>query len=220
MTTTLVDRIGGNDGTVQNATVGVFWGEGKGKAVFDGVDESIALPNSATFNVSGTATIECWIKLDGASSGSNILFSLSDKDASEVDEQFVILGAFTAGLSDETIGVQQRQGSVLQHQVATREGTTDPFDGNVHFISVVWDTVSSSPLIYMDGVLQTLTVGVSGSTYGGVPNIDVANIGAIERPTPGAFFDGAIGSVRFYSLANTAAQVDQNFRAERQFYGI
>jgi hypothetical protein len=61
-TDTLIDRIGGNDGTITNADAGVFWADGKGQGIFDGVDEVVDVGDNSDFDITetGRTTISVW----------------------------------------------------------------------------------------------------------------------------------------------------------------
>ena len=75
---------------------------------------------------------------------------------------------------------------------------------------MTWD--GSTILVYKNGVQVGSLSGSSGTTgmSGAIGNNTSLNRG----------YDGSIGSFFVYNRVLTVAEVNQNFRAERQIYGI
>lgn len=213
----------GNDGTLTNMSTSgtsTAWTEfGKtGRAIkFDGNNDYIELANPTTFNFDAPATIGAWVKMNGDNSGSNILFSLGDKDTSGQNEQYVIIGNYTGTWSDEVIGTVRNVGGSSQYNLAARESTgTNLFDNKWHYITVRYN--GSEVSIYLDGEEQitTLASGTNNGSYGGLSNIDSAKIGVLDRPTDYGYFDGVIDEFKLYNYALTLDEIRQNYNQGKQ----
>jgi len=230
MTTTLIDRIGGNDGAITNTTAGVFWGLGKGQAIFDGVDELADILNSVagghdftTIGNSDNFTIEAWALTSKAADTS---------EANWYGEQTIIElrteeGAgshvpFHFGIEDTFIQL----GRTDDHTVTPERqiGTIAINDGNWHhLVCAVTDDVVD---FYVDRVLdvqRTFTTATGDCSVGST----TANMQIGCRARDGGekdqrLWDGRIGMVRIYSAASAfdAGDVSQNYEAEQQIYGI
>lgn len=205
MTTTLTDRIGSDDGAVANAAAGVFWGDGKRQGIVDGIDEYVDLQNTFQSLIETTAkTIEIWCKsakTNYTARGRVISFSRTD-----------ISTAFMMGVLDTTDNWELTYitGGTTFVSLDSGEGVTTEW---THIVGVQDGT---SVVIYINGVAANSANNASAPT---MDSPVVAHISAYNNNgTPAQFFDGRLGSARFYSSALTAAQVDQNTRAEQLFY--
>lgn len=88
--------------------------------------------------------------------------------------------------------------------------------GTFAHIVAVWDGPSSSPKIYVNGVLKA-SGGASNLNYGGG-----TNLGYVGRFSASAnLFNGSIQNIKhYYAKALTATEVRQNFEALRGRFGI
>jgi len=216
MTLTLVDRIGGNDGTIENAVAGVFWGNGKGEGILDGVDEFVNINDVLTNDLSTTTTgtWSGWVKpTDSTPSGSESIIAFGDTDA----DSHIFLFVTTAGV----FVVQARNAGTNQWTLTTDNKVF--FDGVWTHIVIAQDAIES--VLYVDGVKVEQSFSVTTDKtiwFNDISGLDNGRIGDRNRSSGGEtiHFDGSIGSILIYDRALSEAEVNQNFRAERHIYGI
>ena len=93
------------------------------------------------------------------------------------------------------------------------DATVNIADNVWHYMVGVWDT--QFRYIYLDGTLRASVVSVPGSNpsaYG------TMLLGA--HPGPSEFWNGSFGPMSIYTRALSAAEIRQNFEANRGRYGI
>lgn len=183
---------------------------GRSSVVFDGVDDYVTGSNSS--NTVGSVNL--WINpntLVNASSSGSVLLTLRWTGVAN-SEWYVALGSITGLLTNEYI-------TVLDVAVNQRTGVTD--GGSL--LANTWYNISINSesglyQIYVNGAAKPV------STFGGgVTTLSDANkltIGTLSRDVNGLFYNGKISTIQLYNRALTAAEVQQNFNALRNRFGI
>jgi hypothetical protein len=181
---------------------------GKKGNYFDGTDDYVLIDAHAVERVAAndtTGTYTAWIYLDNASSTFTIL-SAGDNDSAN---EFL---NFRYG-SDGKLYFQLKQGGAFQFRVFC--------DGVVArkwaHVAVVQNGVQ--PVIYVNGVLgsnpSNLTATDLTMWYDELANCDKFAIGILEsNATHTEDFQGAIGTVKYWNRALSAAEIYKDFNGE------
>lgn len=176
--------------------------------LFDGTDDFITLANPTQVAFAAPGSVEVWLK--SSNDASQIVFSVSDKDAPVSYWALFVGNGVTGALTDELITlIRVDAGSttyVLGYTTATR---TELFDGAWHHVVITAN--GTAVAIYLDGASKTITVG-TGSNNGTFTNVTGADSASIvSRIINGAardvYFTGTLGLVRVYMSALSATTV-------------
>jgi glucose/arabinose dehydrogenase len=178
-----------NHGTIQGAS---WTPDGKygGALSFDGVNDVVLVPDSASLDLTGGMTVEAWVYPTG---GLNTWRAIAQK---EVDTYFLHASASdgrpAAGLTTAAGVTWQSTGAALplnawSHLAATYDGTT--------------------LRIYVNGVLAS-SRAVSGSI---LPSSTPLRIGG--NTYAGEFFQGRIDELRIYDVALSPARIQEDMNA-------
>jgi len=188
--TTAVDTSAyGNQGAYTNgvalATSTTVPSDGAISAKFDGANDYVAIPNEATFDITGAVTVACWIKVD----------------VFDADFQAIVCKGNTAwrlAREGATNFVQFACTGLTINKVVS---TTSINDGQWHHVAGVY--TGSQLLIYIDGVLNN-SVSATGAIALNNYAVEVGRNGEVA----GREFDGAIYNVVVYNgaLPNYAIQ--------------
>lgn len=182
---------------------------GKKANIFDGVDDYVLHDAHAVARVAAndtTGTYSAWIYVDNVATTGCIL-SAGDNDSGNE-----YLGIYN--LATGKLRVLLRQGGAYQFDVRSPENS---------LISRKWMHVAvvqngTRPVLYIDGVLQTMTDSVSTDLtmwYDELANCDKFAIGVLEsNNTHTSDFTGAIGKVKYWNKALTAAEVLLDYQGE------
>lgn len=190
----------GNDGTLMNMDPGTDWVTGKvGYALdFDGDNDNVEVPDSASLDLSTEVTVEAWVKLDSYDSGEylyTVTGKWNDRDGAYrgyllcirtgMEPRFYVSTDgvdFPAAVSTETLVTGQ-----WYHLAGTFDGTEIKIfvDG----IETGTATIGSSPLNTHD---QPLLIGADRAGGG-----------------KGNFLDGQIDEVRVWNQALVPVKFDQ-----------
>lgn len=103
--------------------------------------------------------------------------------------------------------------AVLLYSGGALDATVNIADNNWHYMVGVWDT--QFRYIYLDGTLRASVASVPGanpSAYG------TMLLGA--HPGPSEFWNGSFGPMSIYTRGLSAAEVLQNFNAQRGRYSV
>ena len=200
--TTATSLVGSTTGTLTNG-VGFDSANG-GTWEFDGIDDLINFGVTNNIFTNDTfATIECW-------------FKSSDNGAGTVTNGCIIGTRVGKNmmLCKGTNGIAKYLYDTTTDGNQTIFGTTDVFDQEWHYIVGVFN--NGATIIYIDGVSEgtgtsTAPLDISTSHDFGVGG-DPQNV---NRQVYGQV---AIG--RVYSKALTAAEVQQNFNAQKTRFGL
>ena len=187
-----------NDVTLVNSPA--FSSENYGNFTFDGSTQYGSFGGSN--NNFSTGSIELWVKLDTPTDGlSRQMFVRTNTSAGTFNLRKVTTNKFD---------VVMRVANLTQYTVTSDNDATSSW-------TQVLGTYDGSTLkLYINGVLQSTSVSVSGSidTAGTV----LYNIG---RNTSGlAYTNGKIAIASLYNRALTDAEVLQNFNAARGRFGV
>ena len=196
--TTVNDLSGrGNVGTLQN---GPTWTTGRvgGALSFDGVNDLVSVLDSASLNITGTITIEAWIKTTSAS----------------VDFSSTIItkgsGAYFLTTGEYTFTTPRVTGFLwIGGAWHFLRGNTPINDGNWHHAVMTYN--GSHLKVYRNGILDAVPRAVSGAI--GVDSRPL-NIGRYLG-TSSLFFRGSIDEVRIYNRALSATEIMASFNATR-----
>jgi len=210
---TTVDSItGSNVGTLTNG-VG-FTTDNEGAFVFDGTDDCIVFPYSSIFDMNANTSIEivfkCDVALTNSSDNRRTLFSNSTSLSFGLE-----IGSFSGCNINSTVGNRfliHRQGSCFS--VVSAANAWVP--GDVCYFTYTRDA-SLSEKIYVNGLEITPQQNNGYSFASGASN---SFFGIRQSATGGQRFDGSIYRTSFYSKALTAAEVAQNFNAQKSRFGL
>lgn len=183
-----------NHGTIYGAT----WTDGKrGKALsFDGVDDYVEVSDSSTLDITGSITIEAWVKADSFPAWARIL----EKGgyATGTGYGLVLLGDTgkvrfehnSGGATFEYVdGITVLSAGVWYHVVAV-------FDGNAAYI-------------YINGVLDNSGMWNYNTNSSASYNLKIGR-GSVDEQDK--LWDGLIDEVRIHNRALSADEVEQSYR--------
>jgi hypothetical protein len=173
-----------NDGTINGAT----WTTGKysGGLSFDGIDDLVSIPNSASLDITGNQiTLTAWFNpVDGGiSGGSRVISKKNDGGGSDV------------------YALYTTNNRVWFRLDGTELVSTNTFSNNNWVnIAVVYD--GALKRIYINGVQES-------TTQSKTDNIDSSTRGVFmgHREAEDRWFNGIIDNVRIYDTALTAQEI-------------
>jgi len=185
-------------GTLQNGVGfntanGGFW-------EFDGVDNKIEVTNFPTQVFNGSCTMESWVYWND-------------------DTRSVILGNYNAGANDVNFEKLDNYRLRFYWNRGERDVVTsyNAVSGSVwQCVVFVRDTAANAFKFYVNGILKQTTSN-DGSN---IPSTSSTfRIGADSR-NGSTVTNGDIATVRMYNRALTAAEVSQNFNAQKSRFGL
>jgi len=195
-----VDNARDNITTLENVSALVFWGNGKGQGVFDGIDER-AYATNLMVTGAGARTVLCWAKTPVDQQQ-----SYCDQGYTGTGERFDFhqevggVGVFAAGgnrIFDWTISVNQ------WHHVGISIADND----------TVWNT-----LFYLDGVRVTTLRSEGG--------VDVAYNTAENNPlnigrsnSAQRYYQGSLADFMYFNRQLSDADIESVFETTRGRYG-
>ena len=174
---------------------------------FDGTDDYISGSSPILFGTD-TGSIEAWISTLNTSTPGGAVYSESQAGDNTYWGHLRIHGGKPRFVIDDDSVVPEIEANVTVS------------DGAWHHIVVTGD--GSNYAMYVDGVSYTPSY-INGSGYkwfNDTPGLTTYTIGALERASIGNYFTGAIGEVRIYPRALTAAAVFQNYNATKSRFGL
>jgi hypothetical protein len=190
---------GGNNGTLTNGPT--FSSSNGGSIVFDGVDDYVAVPNREDLDFpNANFTAACWFKTTQSSSYIGLL--------GKIDFSVGTVG-WTLQLYNGTV-TSWINNNILQSPLSYN-------DNNWHYGVMVCGTPSTgNRYIYVDGIQVTSSVMPYHS-------FDPTNLNLwIGGWTNGVayLFRGNIGSTQIYNRTLSAAEVLQNYNAQKGRFGL
>jgi hypothetical protein len=183
-------------GTLQNGVGfntanGGFW-------EFDGVDDKIAINNFPTSVFNGPCTMEAWVYWND-------------------DSRSIIIGNYSSTSTGGDINYEKNPNGDLRFY--WDRGSAQAFSGSGavaigkwQHVVIVRDVSANAVKFYVNGSLITTVSGQAGSNVS--TTADTYKIGADSR-NGSTVTNGDISTVRMYSQALTAAEVTQNYNAQK-----
>jgi len=212
--TTWTDLSGnGNNGTLINMDSSNYDSVNGGVFTFDGTNEYIDLfESSSILSVGSYATIECWFKSDDIGTENfRVLFGW--RAPNEKASYFSIgnLGSFST-----TESIHVLYGSSIF--IAYVEETSSTYhDGNWHH--AVATIGPGNHKIYVDGIEKNMLYRNSSNNYS-VANIFTSQLLVGRRAQTSGYFNGNISSLKIYDRILTPQEIQQNFNATRERFGL
>jgi len=164
---------------------------------FDGVDDFVSVPHSASLNITGAITIGVWVKRTGTPSA---FAGIVAKENTDLGVGYGIIYAGTANPAYRSrIGGLWRSLIFAEFPLNTWRYVVATYDG-------------SFMRVYLDGIFS-VSQAASGSI---ATNTFPLSIGRQERA--GSFFAGLIDDVRIYSRALTASEIQTLYAQTRDKY--
>lgn len=207
-------------GTMVNSptfVAGTLAPNGGGYTQFNGVDEYISVGTTADFSFiqnTLTFTIEAWVKVNNPSARNWFM----GNTATSSHKGFVFVleteGSLTA---TKQLHVRMLNGSGITASVlVVRTADNAITDTNWHHICCTMNGLGTGQW-YLDGVaLNTFQTGTYTLPTGNSTNVlEIGKVGGFSL-----YYAGLIGPLRIYSAPLSAAQVLNNFNADRARYGL
>jgi len=195
---TAYDSEGDNDGTGIGNLIWEPNGFIDGALEFDGINDGVEVPDTASLSNMANITISMWINPDTIAEGSGYRI-ISKWDPT--DKEFIIKHSQTAyGGSGEIV-----VGFYTKHNYTT--GFNLPADSWTH-LCVVWDGTQYAK-VYKNGTLNE-TVTLSGTPS--PVDSDAPTVIGKHGSTPTEYFDGHIDDVRIYNRALAAVEVERLYQ--------
>lgn len=170
---------------------------------FDGTDDYVTLGTPEILNFSGSTspTVIAWIKTSSSAEAQILRTSQSSK--------YLIFGIASGKLRAQIYDGTNN---------ANDENNNGPTinDGNWHHVAAVFNR-GGNIIFYKNGAATTgvSMASVTGET--GTPS-PYAAIG--RRPGGSQYYDGKIACMHIYNKALSAAEIKQNFNAQRRRFGV
>jgi len=211
--TTVDSVVGSHVGSLSNG-VG-FTTDNAGGFVFDGVDDGIGFPYDSIFQMDTNSTIEIIFKCDVALTNSTdlrrTLFSNAASNSFGLE-----IGSFSNCNINSTVGnrfLMHRQGNCF-----SAVSLADAWAPGDICCFTYTRNASRVEKMYVNGLEITLQQG-NGYTFasGGT---NASTFGIRQGLSGGQRFDGNIYRTSFYSKALSAAEVAQNFNAQKSRFGL
>ena len=176
----------------------------------DGGDDRVSVPDSTSLDVTGSLTLEAWMKRVGA--GSDVFDCLIAKYSSGA-EGGRAYELYRDSVSKIGFGISN-DGTTSTAYVTGKTAISN--DIWYHFVGVyIQSTLTMKG--YLNGVDDTLSV--TGTVPASIFNSSrPVYIGAEPRDIPIAYFKGQIGEVWIYNRALTAAEIQHNYLATKWRY--
>lgn len=194
-----------NDGTLSGAAM-----QDNGTTArnigFDGTNDKVTIPADASLRPASAFSVEAWVYIGSYPASWYSLIQAPQSNASHTNPYFdwAIYIRNDGGLHTRVDGTDS-----LSTGTTTKVPT-----GQWSHIVITWTGGLVS--YYLQGnLIQTHSIGVTSITYDN--NTDVL-IGVNASSTED--FNGNVGYAKFYSIRLTAAQVAQNFNANKQRFGL
>jgi hypothetical protein len=186
-------RNGTHTGVTLNATSLLVNDPADGAASYDGATSKTIIAGGAAGLVGGSMTIEGWIRTPSAQVGSQGIFGLRT-DSSTGDFYILLFGSTLEARFTNSAGAQ------------TTLSPTVPYDGNVHYFAMTYDSVAGTLTIVIDGAVPTggTATGLSGTIT--VTTSDFL-IGMVSSLQTSNFFAGPVDDVAIYNKALTSTQL-------------
>jgi len=197
--TTWIDKVGGNNGTMENMTSANFSPDNGGSIVFDGSDDRIECAGPSELNNISEITMIAWINYDSVGYYPKI-----------ISRGHSIGGDLLMGDSDNSL--------YLYYSTSAYRGYNDYFattTGSVN-LSSGWVCVAATSASVVKFYKNSDLVYTSNSVTTNLATSSSIAIG--NRPGGDRPFDGKVGLAMVYNRALTAQEVLQNYEATKGRY--
>lgn len=180
---------------------------------FDGVSSYLSTDNTTDYNIGvGNLLICAWIKV--RPNGNDTYRIIQHRESTAAAAGY---GIFVSNTGRLGCGVYE---DVSANKYVRAYGTKDLRDGNWHHVAAIYEdplTGTGTPIIYVDGALDTISVteGVVGRW-----NSDTASpivIGRYNSGTPTYNFCGEIGGVAIYDWGTPSTAADMVTRIQTKY---
>ena len=196
----------GNDGTLSTAVIGTV-SSSLNVMAFDGTDDSITLADSSTLDFgTGDFSYTAWFKWERGSASDDSVGFIGKHDGSE--------GWYLRPTVGNNWYMVIDDGTAVELAVVM----TGWDDDGWHHIAGVWDR-DTTFRAYFDGAATT-TTDITGADGSGINNASVLDIGGVTGGIATDYWPGSIPNVQIYNKALSAAEVSQNFNAQRSRFGV
>jgi hypothetical protein len=193
--TSITDLSGiGNTGTLTNGPI--FSSANRGNLSFDGVDDYIDVPSITS--ITGDFTVGIWFYTTSAADG--------------FYKRLVDLDYVTGFWLGRNANTNSWGGGILEANLPY--GIYLPFaNGQWHYLVSIRS--GTTHILYGDGISSTTSNTVSSG------NLSATRLFIAREPGASAsFFNGNIAQVQIYNRALTATEVQQNYNALKQRFGL
>jgi len=187
------DLIGSNNGTLTNGPTH----NANGYMTFDGTNDFSTHGNASSVQFTNNFSAEIWVRPHAIDQDTTIF---SRDDGSNRQWWIFLQNNESIWWSIENVGNAQ--------------SPTGLYTANNWFH--ICGTYDGSTMVnYVNGTARTTTTGVSGNVNSGTAALNIGN-----RDNDDRHLDGDVGCARLYNRALSAAEVLQNFNAQRARFGI
>jgi len=164
---------------------------------FDGVDDSIIVPHSATLAITNVLTVIAWVRTTDA--GHQVIIGKNYKE-------------YEVGIAQSVSRIQIYYGDGTNFTNAELDSTPNVWDGNFHHIGVIIRKDGSGCTSVVDGNFIE-TVAGAAKTGGGTADVYVG-----VRNDQTLDWDGTIGEIQIYNRALTPQEIQHNYLATKWRY--
>ena len=210
--TSVTSTDGGSIDKTSSSNQDVLGNQGWGLSSSPVIESNVVLSNSSFFNTTNSVwSLELWVKINTKGTSSSVfLNSWQDAGAPSSQENF-IFGLYGAG----GVGFHSLVRSASGTNYINIGPSTGPSYGN--WIQVVFVADSSNVELYVNGASLA-----SVSSGGGLPQTsnDYLTIGKRSHAGGTGGWNGVFRICRMYSSALTAAEVLNNYNADKAKFGL
>ena len=187
------DLIKSNNGTLTNGTAY----NANGYMTFDGTNDFSTHGNDSSVQFTNNFSAEIWVRPHA------------------VDQDTTIFSRDNGSNRQWWIFLQNNESIWWSIEgVGNAQSPTGLYTANTWF-HICGTYNGSSVINYVNGTARTTTTGVSGNVNSGTAALNIGN-----RDNNDRHLDGDVGCARLYNRALSAAEVLQNFNAQRVRFGI
>ena len=198
-TTTLTDLVSSNTGTLNNGVT--YQSINGGVFDFDGVDQYISIANSASpqFTANQSFTISYTLKLNSVSG--NVFWTPIMKGSFSQSYGHLIINDDLLVYTDADSSPEFNVSNIFTNDANKWVFVTQTYDG-------------SRIYVYRNGEF----FGQSGTGIGFTTSTSPLYFGS--NNSTGYYLDGAMANLKMYNRALSAAEVTQNFNAQKSRFGL